>query len=83
MKNFFLFFLFCFLMFSCQSDASTEKQEEKEESSQLTPEPEPEERVLVWSDEFEGTSLDLNDWSFEIGDGCPNLCGWGNNGLQW
>ena len=69
-------------MFSCQSDASTEKQEENEESSQLTPEPEPEERVLVWSDEFEGTSLDLNDWNFEIGDGCPNLCGWGNNELQ-
>ena len=26
--------------------------------------------------------MDLNNWSFEIGDGCPNLCGWGNNELQ-
>ena len=84
MKNFFIFFMFYFLMFSCQSDASKEQQEENEERSQLTPEPEsePEERVLVWSDEFEGTTLDLNNWSFEIGDGCPNLCGWGNNELQ-
>lgn len=38
--------------------------------------------VLVWSDEFEGSSLKLENWSFELGDGCPNLCGWGNNELQ-
>ena len=24
----------------------------------------------------------MNNWSFELGDGCPNLCGWGNNELQ-
>ncbi|EKB47337.1 glycoside hydrolase family 16 protein [Cecembia lonarensis] len=36
---------------------------------------------LVWSDEFEGNSLS-NDWVFDMGDGCPNLCGWGNNELQ-
>ena len=82
MKSFFTFFSITFLVYSCQSDASTVQQEENDESSQLTPEPEPEERVLVWSDEFDGTSLDLNNWSFELGDGCPNLCGWGNNELQ-
>jgi|GEM_PF-6320915 len=38
---------------------------------------------LVWSDEFDGTSLDANKWSFQTGDGCPDLCGWGNNELQW
>ncbi len=37
---------------------------------------------LVWRDEFEGTSLS-GDWVAEIGDGCPNLCGWGNNELQF
>ena len=38
---------------------------------------------LVWSDEFDGNSLDLNNWSYQIGDGCDiNLCGWGNNELQ-
>ena len=38
--------------------------------------------ILVWSDEFEGSSLDLENWSYELGNGCPNLCGWGNNELQ-
>lgn len=37
---------------------------------------------LVWQDEFSGTSLS-EDWVFEIGDGCPNLCGWGNNELEY
>lgn len=37
---------------------------------------------LVWQDEFEGTALSP-DWVYEIGDGCPNLCGWGNNELQY
>lgn len=37
---------------------------------------------LVWQDEFEGASLST-DWVYEIGDGCPNLCGWGNNELQY
>lgn len=38
---------------------------------------------LVWNDEFAGNSLNLNDWVYEVGDGCPNLCGWGNNELQY
>ncbi|MFK7773745.1 MAG: family 16 glycosylhydrolase [Saprospiraceae bacterium] len=39
---------------------------------------------VVWQDEFEQTSLDDKKWSFQIGDGCDiNLCGWGNNELQW
>jgi len=38
---------------------------------------------LVWSDEFDGTSLDTSNWTADIGDGCPNLCGWGNNELQY
>jgi beta-glucanase (GH16 family) len=39
---------------------------------------------LVWQDEFEKTTLDSTKWSFQIGDGCDiNLCGWGNNELQW
>jgi beta-glucanase (GH16 family) len=36
---------------------------------------------LVWQDEFNGNSLS-SDWVFELGDGCPDLCGWGNNELQ-
>lgn len=37
---------------------------------------------LVWSDEFSGTELNADDWTHETGNGCPNLCGWGNNELQ-
>lgn len=48
--------------------------------------PAPEEYNLVWSDEFDGTEIDLNKWSYDIGDGCQisqDLCGWGNNELQY
>ena len=38
---------------------------------------------LVWSDEFDGNELDTSKWSPQIGDGCPDLCGWGNNELEW
>ena len=37
---------------------------------------------LVWSDEFSGDTLNTNDWTHEIGNGCPSLCGWGNSELQ-
>jgi beta-glucanase (GH16 family) len=35
---------------------------------------------LVWSDEFNGTSLDTSNWAYEIGTGSG---GWGNNELQY
>lgn len=38
---------------------------------------------LVWADEFNGSALNTSDWNFEVGDGCPNVCGWGNNELEW
>ena len=38
--------------------------------------------VLAWNDEFDAATVS-SDWVFEIGDGCPNLCGWGNNELQY
>lgn len=38
---------------------------------------------LVWSDEFNYSGLpDTSKWGYDTGDGCPNLCGWGNNELQ-
>lgn len=40
------------------------------------------ERKLIWADEFDGTELNLSDWSIIEGDGCPQLCGWGNDELQ-
>jgi len=41
-----------------------------------------EERKLVWQEDFNGNSLDLLVWNYELGDGCPNICGWGNNERQ-
>jgi len=38
---------------------------------------------LRWADEFNGNSLDSNNWEVQLGDGCPDLCGWGNNELEW
>lgn len=38
---------------------------------------------LVWQDEFNGSSINTSNWGFEIGDGCPDLCGWGNNELEY
>jgi beta-glucanase (GH16 family) len=35
-------------------------------------------KTLVWRDEFNGTTLNLSDWTFETGAG-----GWGNNELQY
>jgi len=38
---------------------------------------------LVWSDEFDYTGKpDEKKWFFQTGDGCPNLCGWGNQEKQ-
>lgn len=37
---------------------------------------------VIWFEDFEGTSLNSAFWNFELGDGCPNLCGWGNNERQ-
>ncbi|RAI92193.1 glycoside hydrolase family 16 protein [Algoriphagus yeomjeoni] len=38
--------------------------------------------TLTWNDEFNGTSLS-SDWVYDLGDGCPGVCGWGNNELQF
>jgi len=39
---------------------------------------------LVWSDEFDGDSLDAALWSYQTGTGTEyNLDGWGNNELQY
>ncbi|MFY0592171.1 glycoside hydrolase family 16 protein [Roseivirga sp.] len=37
---------------------------------------------LVWQDEFNQEVLDGSKWTTYVGDGCPQLCGFGNNELQ-
>ncbi len=39
-------------------------------------------KQLIWEENFNGNRLNERNWNFELGDGCPNLCGWGNNELQ-
>ena len=39
---------------------------------------------LVWSDEFDGDTLDSSKWNFQIGDGKAYvMAGWGNNEDQY
>ncbi len=39
---------------------------------------------LVWSDEFDVDGLpNQDDWDYDVADGCPDVCGWGNNELQY
>jgi len=39
---------------------------------------------LVWADEFDNDGLpDTTKWRYRTGDGCPELCGFGNQELQW
>lgn len=37
---------------------------------------------LLWEENFSGKSLNERVWNYELGDGCPNICGWGNNERQ-
>ena len=83
MKN--LYKLSLFLIFlSCEKDSENTDSLDIEitlpSSSQFSVLENPLE--LVWSDEFDGAELNLENWSFEMGDGCPDLCGWGNNENQ-
>lgn len=39
--------------------------------------------TLVWEENFDGETLDMDIWNFELGDGCDQgICGWGNQELQ-
>ena len=38
---------------------------------------------LIWADEFNDSTLNLAYWNYDIGNGCPDLCGWGNNVLKY
>src|SRR5262245_37026855 len=43
-----------------------------------------EKRKLIWSDEFNYIGQpDSTKWNYDLGDGCPNVCGWGNGESQF
>lgn len=37
---------------------------------------------LIFSEDFSEATLNMEKWNVITGDGCPDLCGWGNNELQ-
>jgi len=37
---------------------------------------------VIFEDHFDGSSLNETFWNYELGNGCPDLCGWGNNERQ-
>ncbi len=38
----------------------------------------------LWQDEFDYAGLpDSSRWDYDLGDGCPRVCGWGNNEAQF
>lgn len=40
--------------------------------------------ILVWSDEFDGSTINSDNWNIETGDGSQyGISGWGNNELEW
>ena len=38
--------------------------------------------LVIFEEHFNGTQLNESYWNYELGDGCPKLCGWGNNERQ-
>lgn len=38
-------------------------------------------REILWQEDFSTLNSEL--WNIETGDGCPDLCGWGNQELQY
>lgn len=41
-------------------------------------------KKTIWSDEFDNAGApDSTKWNYDLGDGCPNVCGWGNNEAQY
>lgn len=40
------------------------------------------ERKIIWEENFDGSELENESWNILTGDGCPDLCGWGNQERQ-
>ncbi len=70
-----------------QNSGDTYTVQLRENMAATTANVDPDEWVLVWSDEFNGpagTRPNPNVWKFEIGDGAlNNIVGWGNSEFQY
>ena len=73
-------FLFLLTLLGCSHD---EEQTPAAQPTIATPVA-PKEYKLVWSDEFDQPGApNPARWDYDLGDGCPNVCNWGNNELQF
>ena len=81
----------CLLLFSCTSPGSSQPSDGLKPSEGFPQQAESrnaeeilEDRHLVWADEFDVEGApDSSRWGYDLGDGCPDVCGWGNNELQY
>ena len=73
MKNLFLVFIAGSFLTNCQSETSAQENIQLTLETNSIDEAVKIEPTLVWSDEFDGTTLNLDNWSYELGDGCANL----------
>ena len=69
-------------LISCQSNKDQSLANNMIDNSTNDESNESKELKLVWEDNFNEEELNMENWNFELGDGCPDLCGWGNNELQ-
>ena len=40
------------------------------------------EKKLVWEENFDGSALNEEVWNFDLVDGCPLMCVWGNTEIE-
>lgn len=74
-----MYYIACFLLVMSSITSSCNQRREVKHGSLV-----PNERALIWSDEFDiDGPPDSTRWGFDLGDGCPEVCGWGNNELQY
>lgn len=38
---------------------------------------------IIFEEHFSSSKLNTTNWNYDIGNGCPQICGWGNNELQF
>ena len=63
----YIIIFFCVFFCSCKEKESVKSKEKTN---------------LIFEEEFKGNSINTSIWSYDLGDGCPNICGWGNHERQ-
>ncbi|WP_417291368.1 family 16 glycosylhydrolase [Corallibacter sp.] len=40
-------------------------------------------KKVLFEENFDDESLNMSNWNYQLGNGCPEICGWGNNERQF